>query len=66
MESEEIKSEDIRKLIKDVAMIKGILFIDEKDPEGEISDWAKNALEEARKRKRKIPHEEARKMILGK
>ena len=32
--------------------------------DGELTDWAKQELEEARKRKEKIPHEEVKKMIL--
>ena len=34
--------------------------------DGELTDWAKQELEEARKRKEKIPHEEVKKMILAK
>ena len=33
--------------------------------DGELTDWAKQELEEARKRKEKIHHEEVKKMILA-
>ena len=62
MESEStIIIEKLDKLAKDVELIKEILL-----PEGELTDWAKKELEEARKRKTKIPHEEVKKIILGK
>ncbi len=62
MESEVIIiKEKLDKLERDVEMIKEILL-----PEGELTNWAKKELEEARKRKIKIPHDEVKKMILGK
>ena len=46
-----INPEDLKKLMKDVALIKEILFFNSniKDPEGELSDWAKKELKKARK-----------------
>ena len=53
MEPEMIKvpTQDFKKLMADVEMIKAILFSHKPgpDPEGELSDWTKNELEEARK-----------------
>ena len=48
--------EYLKKLMEDVALIKEILFFNKniKDPEGELSDWAKRELNEARE----IPEEE--------
>lgn len=47
---QDIKHEDIRRLIEDVAMIKDVLLLnsDLKDPEGELTDWAKEQLRVAR------------------
>ena len=61
MESE-IKDlrEDMKKMMMDIALIKNALVA-----EGELSDWALEELEEARNRKNKVSHEEAKKMILG-
>ncbi|HJZ18563.1 MAG TPA: hypothetical protein VJ208_00470 [Candidatus Nanoarchaeia archaeon] len=44
-------SEDLKKLMEDVALIKEILFFNSniKDPEGELSDWAKKELKKTRK-----------------
>ena len=53
--------EEIKKLIIDVALIKNALL-----NEGELTDWAKEELEDARKRNRKISHEEVKKLILEK
>ena len=39
---------DLKRLMVDVAMMKSILIPIEKDPEGELSDWAKEELEKAR------------------
>lgn len=68
METKGISEKELRQLIKDVAMIKEILAINNKDPEGELSNWAKKALEEARKRPEKeyVSLEEVRKRILSK
>ncbi len=67
METEEVSKEQIKKLINDVAMIKEILSLNKKDPEGELSDWAKKALAEARSRPEKeyVSLEEVRKKILS-
>ena len=57
MENDIIKvnSNDFNKLIQDVAMIKHFLIGSSvSDPEGELSDWAKKELSEARK----IPNSE--------
>ena len=47
---QDIKHEDIRRLIEDVAMIKDVLLLnsDLEDPEGELTDWAKEQLRIAR------------------
>ncbi len=68
MEMVNVKTEDLKKLIRDVEQIKQMLLDKRKgiDEEGELSDWAKTELEDARKRKTKIPHEEVRRIILGK
>ena len=65
-ETKHINESEIRQLIQDVAMIKEVLSINKKDPEGELSDWAKNELKEARKRNIKISHEEVKRRILSK
>ena len=69
MENVNIKTEDLKKLIRDVTQIKEML-IEEKEKremeEIELTDWAKNELEEARKRKTKISHAEAKKMLFAK
>ena len=51
-----ISAGELRQLIKDIALIKEILFFNSnfRDPEGELSDWAKKELDESRKRKEKI------------
>lgn len=68
MESE-IKRIDERliKLAIDIEMIKGLLM-PKVDEEGELSDWAKNELEEARKTpiSECISHEELKKRIMKK
>jgi len=48
MEEQTIKvnENDIRQLVKDVAVIKSILISN--DSEGELSDWAKDKLKKAR------------------
>ncbi len=69
MENVNVKAEDLRKLIRDVAQIKEILIAEKEEREMEeieLTDWAKNELEEARKRKTKIPHEKAKKMLFAK
>ena len=51
METKNVKEEDIKQLIQDVEMLKEILFYNKnlQDPEGELTDWAKNELDEARR-----------------
>jgi len=69
MENVNVKSEDLKKLMKDVAQIKEMLIAEKKERETEeieLTDWAKDELEEARTRKTKISHEEARKMLFAK
>lgn len=39
---------EFRKLVDDVALIKNFLIPSRSDPEGELTDWAKNELAEAR------------------
>jgi len=64
-----ISTEELKQLIRDVALIKEILLFNKslKDPEGELSDWAKKELIEARKIpiSEKISHEEVKKRILA-
>ena len=59
--------EDIVKLRRDVKIIKRILMSqkEDEDDEGELTDWAKSEIEEARKRKKKISHESAENMLFG-
>ena len=59
-----VDEKELRQLIQDVALIKEILSINKRDPEGELSDWAKKELEKARNRKIKISHEEVKKRLL--
>jgi len=44
-----IDQREFRQLVNDVAMIKAFLMPFRKDPDGELSDWAKKELAEARK-----------------
>ncbi|MFH1586103.1 MAG: hypothetical protein ABIB79_05030 [archaeon] len=72
METETInvKTQDIKELMADVEMIKAILLSHRPypDPEGELTDWAKKELEEARKvpDSEMISHEEFEKRLLSK
>lgn len=52
--------DELKKLRIDINIIKGKL------DEGELTDWAKEELTEARKRDKKISHEEVKKMIFSK
>jgi MoxR-like ATPase len=63
-----INPEDIKKLMEDVALIKRALSINKKDPEGELSEWAKKQLKMARKTpsSQYISHEEVKKRIFSK
>ena len=47
---QEIKHEDIQRLIEDVEMLKDIVLSNSnmEDPEGELTDWAKEQLRIAR------------------
>jgi len=58
-------NENLVKLMIDVSMIKRKLML-EKDPEGELSNWAEKQLEEARRSRVKVSHEEVKRQILGK
>ena len=57
---------DILKMQKDIELIKEILL--DEAGERELTDWAKNELEEARKTPKEeyISHEEVKKRILAK
>ena len=70
METKNVKEEDIKQLIQDVEMLKEILFYNKnlQDPEGELSDWAKKQLKDARERNHseKISHEEVKRRIIAK
>jgi len=69
MENVNVRSEDLKKLIKDVTQIKEMLIAEKEVKEmeeNELTAWAENELEEARNRKAKISHEEARKMLFAK
>lgn len=68
MEIKSVGTKDIKKLMEDVALIKQVLSINKKDPEGELTDWAKKQLKIARQTPESeyISHEEIRKRILAK
>jgi hypothetical protein len=69
MENVNVKTEDLKKLIRDVAQIKEMLIAEKEEremEEVELTDWAKNELEEARKRKTKISDEKAKEMLFAK
>ncbi|MEK6880608.1 MAG: hypothetical protein AABY22_13410 [Nanoarchaeota archaeon] len=71
MENVNVKAEDLRKLIRDVAQIKEILIAEKEDREMEeieLTDWAKKELEEARNRSEKeyVSLEDVKKRILSK
>jgi len=63
-----VNSEDIKKLMRDVALIKKVLSISKKDPEGELTEWAKKQLKLARAipLSQYVSHEEVKKRILSK
>ncbi len=68
MENVNVKAEDLKKLIRDVAQIKEMLVTEKEEREMEeieLTDWAKKELEDARKRKTKISHEKAREILSG-
>jgi len=66
----ETKTEDMNRklaeIARDVEFIKEMLLDREDLEENELTAWAKNELEEARRRKVKIPHEEVKRIILQK
>lgn len=79
MENISVRAEDLKKLIRDVEQIKAMLLAQKEKEnsevndrghsltdEVELTDWAKNELEEARKRKKKISHEEIGKIFFEK
>jgi hypothetical protein len=59
-------NDKLAKLARDVEIIKGILLERKEMEEVELTDEAKKELEEARKRKTKISHEEVKKKFLTK
>ena len=65
-----VKTKDFKQLLSDVELIKGILISKHSfcDSEGELSDWAKAELEEARKipNSKNISLEEIEKSIYAK
>ncbi len=64
-----IHPRDVKRLMEDVALIKRILSINkERDPEGELSNWAKKEINKARKEplSKYTSHEEIRKRIFSK
>ena len=67
MENVNVRAEDLKKLIKDIAQIKEMLIeIRKENEEIELTDWAKEELAEARKRPRseKVSHEEVKRRML--
>ena len=71
MENVNVRVEDLRKLIRDVAQIKKILIAEKEKnemEEVELTDWAKNQLKIARETPEEeyISHEEVKKRILVK
>jgi hypothetical protein len=66
METIRVNAGDLKKLIREVAQIKEMLRAQQKETEEhELTDWAKNELDTARKRSKKISHEEAKKRLFG-
>ncbi len=60
-------AKDLDEIKKDLAFIKDILLLKrESDDEGELSDWAKKELSEARKRSDYVSQQKVKKIILGK
>ena len=66
MENVNVSAEDLKKLIRDVAQIKEMLA--EEKEEIELTNWAKEELEEARNRSEKeyVSLENVKKRILSK
>jgi len=67
MEELKLNSDDIKRLIEDVALIKRVLSIDKIDSEGELTSWAKKELEKARKipMSEYVSHEEIKKKFFS-
>ena len=63
-----VSSEDIKKLMEDVALIKRALYINKEDTEGGLTEWAKKQLEIARKTpsSQYVSHEDIKKRIFSK
>jgi hypothetical protein len=69
MKNINVNSEDLRKLMKDVAQIKEMLIAEKEKKEMEeieLTEWAENELDLARKRKTKISHERAKELLFTK
>jgi len=66
MESTNIRTEDLRKLMDDIAQIKEMLTTKEEMEETELTDWAKEELAKARRSQDKISHKKVKEMILSK
>ncbi|MEK6914095.1 MAG: hypothetical protein AABW83_00435 [Nanoarchaeota archaeon] len=71
MESINVKAEDLKRLINDVAQIKEMLISEREEREMEeieLTDWAKNELKKSRETPEKeyISHEEVKKRIFAK
>lgn len=66
MESNEIVINKLNLIQRELDLIKKMII--NKDPEGELSDWAKNQLKLARESPASdyIPHQEVKKRILSK
>ena len=62
-----IKAEDLKRLMRDIAQIKEMLIAEKREREVELTDWAKNELEEARNRSEKeyVSLEDVKKRILS-
>ncbi len=59
----QLMREDLMKLRREMELIRQMLLSERQ--EVELTDWAKEELEEARKRKKKISHEDVKNMILS-
>ena len=71
MENEILKTEDLKRLMRDVTQIKEMLIAEKEEREMEeieLTNWAKKELEEARKRPEKeyVLLEDIKKRILSK
>ena len=68
MENINVKAEDLKKLMRDVAQIKEMLVTEKEEREIELTEWAKNELKDARNRSEKeyVALEDVKKRILSK